>query len=282
MPPQNTRAHSEIITSGANPLVKRIRALDNRKYRRREGAFFFEGVQAVWRAVECGADIEVLVVAPQLLEGSAAEGLVAAQEAAGVRVARLSSDLFTRFSSKDSPGGLAAIARAQSNGLDAASVEVDDVFVVLHEVANPGNLGTIVRTADAAGAAGVILLGATADPYAPAAVKASMGSLFAVRVFHEREPNVFFDWAAQHDVTVFTTSARAETSHWRAHYRPPLAILFGSEGEGLPPTLLSRGHSSLRIPMVGTPSSLNLAVASGIVLFEAQRHVLDHLEGVSD
>lgn len=269
---------TEIISSAANPLVKRVRALGDRRHRRREGAFVVEGIQPVWRAVEAGWPIETLLVAPDLLRDSAATGMVAEQEAAGVRVARLSKELFQRLSDREGPPGLAAIVRSRSSGLDAVQVSRGAVFAVLHEIGNPGNLGTIIRTVDAVGGAGVILVGDCTDPFAPAAVKASMGSLFAVDVAHVQSADGFFDWAREHGVQVITTSGRAEDEHWSAEYGTPVGILLGSEGDGLPEDLLERGDRSVRIPMVGTAESLNLAVAAGVLLYEARRHQVGSAE----
>ena len=137
--------------------------------------------------------------------------MVAAQEAAGTRVARLTGELFARLSARDGPSGLAAIVRGRVPGLASLPVTPDAVFVALHEIGNPGNLGTIIRTADAAGAAGVVLIGPAADPFDPAAVKASMGALFAVPVARAADPAEFFAWAAGSGVTVVTTSAQART-----------------------------------------------------------------------
>jgi len=259
---------TELISSAANPVVKRMRLLGDRKHRRREGAFVVEGIQPVWQAVEAGADVEVLVVAPDLL-GSRTAGMVAAQEAAGVRVARLTGELFARISARDGPSGLAAIVRGRIPGLASLPVTPESVFVALHEIGNPGNLGTIIRTADAAGAAGVVLIGAAADPFDPAAVKASMGALFAVPVARAADPAEFFAWAA--GLTVITTSAKARTSFWEAGYARPLALLLGAEGAGLPDDVLAGGDLQVRIPMTGTAESLNLAVAAGLLLYQARR-----------
>jgi len=264
---------TELISSAANPLVKRMRLLGDRKHRRREGAFVVEGIQPVWQAVEAGADVEVLVVAPDLL-GTPAAGMVAAQEAAGVRVARLTGELFARVSARDGPSGLAAIVRARVPELASLPVTPGAVFVALHEIGNPGNLGTIIRTADAAGAAGVVLIGAAADPFDPAAVKASMGALFAVPVARAADPAEFFAWAAGATVMVITTSAKARTSFWEAGYPRPLALLLGAEGAGLPDGVLAAGDLQVRIPMTGTAESLNLAVAAGLLLYQVRRPAL--------
>jgi TrmH family RNA methyltransferase len=252
-----------------------MRLLADRRHRRREGAFVVEGIQPVWQAVEAGADVETLVVAPDLLTrwpgGARAAAMAAEQEARGTAVTRMTAELFTRLSGRESPSGLAAIVRGHTGGLGGLPVAPDSVFVALHEIGNPGNLGTIIRTASAAGAAGVALLGASTDPFDPVAVKASMGALFSVPVVHEREAAAFFGWAAAAGVTVVTTSGRAAASFWETSYPRPAAFLLGSEGAGLPAEILARGDRQVRIPMTGTAESLNLAVAAGLLLYEAQR-----------
>jgi RNA methyltransferase, TrmH family len=265
---------TETITSAANPIVKRVRQLADRRHRRREGAFVVEGGQPVWQAVEAGWEIETLLVAPELLAGSPATRLVAEQEAAGTRVARLSRELFVRLSEREGPSGLAAIVRGRTRALAELSVRPDTVFVALHEVGNPGNLGTIIRTADATGCGGVILIGETSDPFSPTAVKASMGSLFALDVAHTTSLGEFFDWAGAAGVRVAATSGGADDDHWRVDWPAPVALLFGGEGPGLPAAALQRSDRRVRIPMVGTAESLNLAVAAGVLMYEVRRRAL--------
>jgi TrmH family RNA methyltransferase len=265
---------TEVISSAANPLIKRVRLLADRKHRRREGAFVVQGIQPVWQAVEAGADIETLIVAPDLLRPPAATAMVFDQEQQGLPVARVSADLFTRIADRDGPAGLAAIVRARPVPLAGLTATAGSVFAALHQVGNPGNLGTIIRTASAAGAAGVILIGPAADPYDPAAVKASMGALFDVPVAAATEAE-FLAWAADQRVAVLAAALSGERTLWEAEFAPPLAILLGSEGEGLPASLLDRigppAGQRVRIPMTGTAESLNLAVAAGILLYEVRR-----------
>lgn len=261
----------ETISSAANPLVKRMRMLAERRHRRREGAFVVHGIQPVWQAVEAGAEIDTLVVAPELLRSPAANEMLARQRSRGVRVAWLTADLFRRLSDRDGPSGMAAIVRARPAALDDLAVGAGSVYVALHEIGNPGNLGTIIRTADAAGSAGVILVGHTTDPYDPVAVKATMGALFHVPVTHVPGVDQLFGWARARGVTVATTSARAGSSYWQAELPAPLLFLLGSEGQGLPAGVLERGDVRVRIPIVGGAESLNLAMAAGLLLYEAGR-----------
>src|SRR5215469_11569532 len=132
---------TEVITSAANPLVKRLRLLADRRHRRREAAFVVEGIQPVWQAVEAHAEIEVILVAPELLRHPGATAMVAEQEAAGVRVAQLSGELFSRIADREGPAGPAAIVRAAPTTLSRLAPGADSVFVALHSVGNPGNLG---------------------------------------------------------------------------------------------------------------------------------------------
>ena len=262
---------AEVISSAANPLVKRVRLLADRKHRRRESAFVVQGIQPVWQAVEAGSHVEVLIVAPDLLRHPGATAMVAEQEAAGVRVARLSGELFGRISDRDTPSGLAAIVRAVPVAVTGLPVSNGSLFVVLHSAGNPGNLGTIIRTASAAGAAGVILIGPSADPYDPAAVKASMGALFTVPVATAASAAEFLAWARAGEVRVAATSARGSVTCWDADLRLPLAVLLGSEGSGLPEDMLDAADLRVAIPMTGTAESLNLSVAAGVLLYEVRR-----------
>jgi RNA methyltransferase, TrmH family len=262
---------TDVISSAANPLVKRVRALSDRKHRRRESAFVVHGLQPVWQAVEAGADIEVLLVAPDLLRHSGALEMVDAQEAHGVRIARLTGDLFGRISDRDGPAGLAAIVRATPSRLGDLAVPAGGLFAALHEPGNPGNVGTIIRTVSAAGASAVILVGSSADPYDPVAVKASMGALFTVPVAVAESGAEFLAWAVAAGVTVAAATGRAAMSCWDASWQLPLALLLGSEGTGLPADLLAAADLQVSIPMTGTAESLNLAVAAGVLLYEVRR-----------
>ena len=259
------------IESAANPLMKRMRALEQRKGREREKAFVVEGIGPVWQAVEGGAAIETLVVAPELLTSELARAMIAGQEAAGVRVAEVSADLFARVAARENPSGVAAIVRMERRGIDALAAPADGLFVALCEVGNPGNLGTILRTVDAVGGSGVILVGDTTDPYHPAAVKASMGTLFRVPVVRAPTYAEVDAWCASHAVSTVTTSARATADCWSVTYPISVCLVFGSEGRGLPTDVMQRGTISVRIPMEGSASSLNLAVSAGILLYEVFR-----------
>ncbi|HEX2904477.1 MAG TPA: RNA methyltransferase [Jatrophihabitans sp.] len=262
---------SEIVTSAANPTVKRVRALADRKHRRRQQAYVVEGVQPVWRAVTAGATIETVVCAPELLRNEAAVRMVDELAAAGTQVVRITAELFDRLSDRDGPAGLLAIVSGGVAGLDTLTVTHDSVFLALHELSTPGNIGTIVRTADAAGASGVILLGATADPLSPAAVKASMGSLFSVALAAVPTEPELLSWARGAGLHVCALTGAGSTDLWQAELPRPLLLLLGNEGAGLTESLVTAAASRVRIPMEGTAESLNVAAAAAVVLYELKR-----------
>lgn len=263
---------TEVIYSASNPLVKRIRALANKKDRQREGMFTVEGMQPVWRAAESGWAIDTLVVSPTAIERPEVTEMAQKLEPNGTRIAVISGDLFNRLSDRDGPSGVMAIVRMETTPLGIAKVGEGDVWIVLHRVHNPGNLGTILRTADATGCAGVILTGDSTDPFAPVAVKSSMGSVFAVPIVIEHEFETVREWSANHGLHLVGTSGTAQNDHWDREWVPPVGIVLGNEGDGLPANILTSLDSTVRIPMTGTAESLNLSIAAGVLMYEAKRN----------
>ena len=262
-----------MITSQKNPLAKRIRKLQRKKYRQQEGAFYIEGIRAVLAALEQDAPVETIIYAPELLTSDVALEAVAEQERRGARVASVSSDVFASFSDRDNPYGLGAIVQVRLQSLWDLPVGRRDVYVALDSVSDPGNLGTIVRTLDSAGAAGLILVGQSTDPFHPTAAKASMGALFSLPVAEEEEMETVWRWCREKGLFTIATSAGANESFWDAAYRFPALLIMGSEGEGLGAEVLAEAHLSVTIPMRGTSSSLNLAVATGVLLYELRRRL---------
>jgi TrmH family RNA methyltransferase len=186
-------------------------------------------------------------------------------------IAYLTNDLFARLSTRDRPAGLAAVVRSTYHGLADLPVESDSLFVALHLIGNPGNLGTIVRTAASTGVSAVLLLDHTADPFAPSAVRASMGAIFAVPIVAVPDAETFLRWAGRHRLTVVTTSPAAQQNHWATSYPLPGVLVLGGERDGLPQQLLDHSDVAVRIPMTGTADSLNAAIAAGVMLYEMRR-----------
>lgn len=261
-----------MITSLVNDRIKSIRKLQERKARDESGLFFLEGVRVVAEAVQQGAELDTLVYAPDLLKSTFALDLIAQQHAAGATILEVSSEVFRRLSQKEGPQGIAAVARQRWLDLDAVSFPLrldlaSNTWVALDSVADPGNLGAIMRTHDAVGGQGIILLDQSTDPYDPSAARASMGALFTqslVKTSFER----FREWKVRTGMMVVGTSGAAEIDYTRCRYPKQVILLMGSERQGLQDHHLALCDTVVSIPMVGASDSLNLAVATGVVLYE--------------
>lgn len=259
-----------LITSRANPLVHELRALSQRKNRAQRGEFLVEGIQPVLQAMQSHAQIRMLVVAPDLLTSKIARDALRTQERTGMRIVQVSSQVFETLAEREHPTGLAAVVKIVPRALVELTIDKSALLIALYQVSNPGNLGTIMRTADAVKARGVILIGDATDPYAPAAIAASRGALFSVPLVRVEHAGDLFQWSHKQPLRVVTTSDRANQTLWEADLRAPLLLILGNEGEGLPPEILTQGQA-VQIPMAGAVDSLNVAVAAGVLLYESVR-----------
>lgn len=266
-----------LITSSANPRVKAIRKLRERKERQASGLFYVEGLRIVAEAARQGAILDTLIVAPELLDSAFARELAGDIAGRGVPLLEVSAAVFASFSLKEGPAGLAAVVRQQWAGLEQVEPDPVRTWVALDSIADPGNLGTILRTHDAVAGRGVILLDHTTDPYDPTSIRASMGAVFTqtlVRATFDQ----FAAWVRAHDVTLVGTSDKAQADYAACDFPPNLILLMGSERQGLPEGHLRLCDQVVAIPMLGSSDSLNLAVATGVVLYEIhnQRRGVHH------
>ncbi len=262
--------NESVITSRANPLIKELRALAQKKVREQRGEFLVEGIQPVLQAFQSGAVVRMILVASDLLTSKIAREAVRTQERAGTRIVRISRDVFESLAEREHPTGIVAVVKITLRSLSELRVDEDAIFVALYQVSNPGNLGTILRTADAVNARGVILIGNATDPYAPSALKASRGAVFSIPLVRLENANELLEWCHARQVRIVTTSDRAAQNFWDADLRAPLVMVLGNEGEGLPQAILDQGNA-VKIPMGGAVDSLNLAVAASVLLYECVR-----------
>jgi len=267
-----------IISSAQNPHIKRIRALRLRKERERTRCFFVEGLQSLIEATQFGARIETLVVAPELLVSERARALVAQQIERGIPCLEVTAAVFDTLAAKDVAQGVAAIVRQRWCTLAHIQPDPQSCWVALDSIQYPGNLGTILRTCDAIGGAGVILLGSTSDPYDPAAVRASVGAIFSQRLVRASVAE-FADWKREQCIAVAGTSPAAAVDYRTVAYQPPVVLLMGSERSGLPRPLQALCDVMVHIPMRGRSDSLNLAVATSLMLYEVFRQQRPALAG---
>jgi len=256
-----------LITSTANPTIKLIRKLHEKKERLQTGLFYIEGLRIVIEALQQGAEVECLVVAPDLLTSEFGWQKVEEENRRGIQVLQASQAVFTSLASKQNPQGIAAVVRQRWQDASSLRLASQDLWVALDSVADPGNLGTILRTNDAVGGKGVILLDNSTDPYDLTTIRASMGAIFSqglVKTTFEQ----FLQWKQDHDYALIGTSDRASADYCQASYPLPMILLMGSERLGLSEEHMRACDQLVSIPMVGRSDSLNLAVAAGVMLYE--------------
>ncbi|PST23319.1 RNA methyltransferase [Rhizobium sp. JAB6] len=262
------------VTSLANPIVKDIKALTVKKSREESGAFLAEGLKLVIDALELGWTIRTLVYAKAAKGKPLVEQVAAKTVAAGGLVLEVSEKVIGSITRRDNPQMVVGVFEQRWRPLRDVKPKEGETWVALDRVRDPGNLGTIIRTADAAGASGVILVGETTDPFSLETVRATMGSVFAVPVV-KATPEEFLAWKRKADVSVVATHLAGAVDYRTIDYkRKPVVILMGNEQSGLPDALAKEADALARIPQAGRADSLNLAVATAVMLFEARRHIL--------
>jgi TrmH family RNA methyltransferase len=257
------------VTSLANPLVKDIRALHLKKHRDETGLFIAEGQKLARDAVDGGWPIHTLAYAAKLAGEPSVGALAAATKASGGAVLEVSAPVLEKITRRDNPQNVVGVFRQRF--APEPAVGRDGVWVALDRVRDPGNLGTIVRTADAAGLAGVALVGASCDPFALEAVRATMGSIFHVPLARLSE-DALIAQSKRHGARLVGTHLTAAAVDYReADYSQPLILLMGNEQQGLSEKLAAACDQLVRIPMRGKADSLNLAVSTGLMIYEALR-----------
>ena len=258
------------ITSPANPRVKRLVRLRSRRHRDAERAFLIEGFRELVRAVDSGTPIAELFVCEDLFLGTNEPDLVDRIVATGARVHRLAPAPFRKAAYRDRPEGLLAVAPQFDTQLENLRPPAGSLLLVVEAIEKPGNLGTMLRTADAAGAAAVVVADPATDPFNPNVVRASLGSLFTVPLAVGSAGEVM-DWLGEEGFTTVVTSPAAGLRHWEVSYDGQVAVAIGSEQYGLSDRWLDGRYEAVSIPMAGAADSLNASTAAGIVLFEAVR-----------
>jgi TrmH family RNA methyltransferase len=255
------------ITSLANPTVKAVRALHLRKEREESGLFLAEGLKIVIEAIDLGHAPHIQMYGPDAAH-PLLQRAVQTTRAAGGEVIEVSHEVLEKVSRRDNPQAVVAVFRQVYTPLADIRPHDAPCWVALQAVRDPGNLGTIVRTADAAGCGGVILVGDCTDPYSVEAVRATMGSVFAVQIAKATAAE-FLAWRKAWPGSVVGTLLSATADYRSADYRRPALILMGNEQQGLPPDLAAACDVNVKIPMRGRADSLNLSVAAGIMIYAA-------------
>ena len=256
-----------LITSHSNDTIKRIRSLREKKGRVQQGLFLAEGMRIVAEAMDAGHRPEILVYASEARDHALLQKLVAQCEAQGGDVIETSVDILHKLSGKDNPQMLLGVFAARSLPLSALDRHSHYVWVVCQSLKDPGNLGTILRTCDAVGAGGLILLDQSCDPYSVEAVRASMGALFTQQIVQTTGAE-FFAWLRQGAGQLVGASLNTDTDYQAVQYSAPTFLFMGNEQSGLPADYEAQCDALVKIPMAGKADSLNVAIATAVLLYE--------------
>lgn len=260
----------EHISSTANETVKLLRSLERKKDRQESGLFLAEGARHAEEALANGWSPAYAFASQAALERPQTRDLLERMRKAGARVLTGTEKILATLSRKDNPQAVISAFRQKVTELGALSTSGARRFVALYEVRDPGNLGTVIRTADAAGCDGVILVGTTCDPFSVETVRATMGSLFAMPLA-VTSFEAFRAWKDRNKVHVIAASMRGDHAHDKASYPERSCILMGNEQAGLPVDVEAACDELVRIPMMGKADSLNLASAASVMIYEAWR-----------
>ncbi len=256
-----------MITSRNHPQIRAFRRLLARKGRQDSGSFIAEGIRQVTTLIESSYVVETLIVAPDLLASATAWDVVARHRSGGGTCLMVSADVFASISVRENPQGLAAVASSGIRRLDEVDASTRRLWVALIDPQDPGNVGTIARTCDAVGAAGIILIGNAVDPYHPRSIRASVGAVFTQEIVTCSGGDLVA-WSRANELPLVGTSDTADLDYRQLPSTREMVLVMGSERQGIPDAMRTHLDSVVRIPMSGSCDSLNLAVATSVILYE--------------
>jgi TrmH family RNA methyltransferase len=257
------------ISSPANPVFKALKALIDKKGRREQGLFLAEGLRVCTEALRTGHAPKYLIFAADAESHPLTAALIAATVSAKGMAIRSTRDLLHRLTGKDNPQGVAAAYAIPDTGLAAIDRTTSTIWVVAENLKDPGNLGTMLRTCDATGAGGLILLDQSCDPFSLEAVRASMGAVFT-RKLAQASGADFFAWLRAGPGSLVGAALDGHTIDYRAHpFAAPTFLFMGNEQSGLPSAYAAQCDALVKLPMKGTADSLNVAVATAVLLYAA-------------
>ncbi|MFP4541054.1 MAG: TrmH family RNA methyltransferase [Opitutales bacterium] len=260
----------QVITSAQNPRVKNLVRLREARHRRRSGYFLIEGEREVERALVARWTLTSLFFAPELFRAPATMDLVESAAERDVETIQLAPEAFAKAAYREGPDGILALAPARSHALEDLAPRSPALLLVVAGVEKPGNLGALMRTANAAGADALIACDPVCDLYNPHAIRASQGAFFDLPLAAAEGEGVR-RWLGERGITAVTTSPGAPQTLWETDLTRPLALVVGAENTGLDKAWLENASEPVGLPMAGLTDSLNVSVAAGIALFEAVR-----------
>lgn len=263
---------TEIITSQHNKFIKLAASLKLKKYRDELGLFIVEGVRLVEEAAHSNWLVETCIYTSEALEQERVQKIITDLKSKNCRMIQVPIIIYDKITDTKEPQGIMAIVQKQAYQLsDVLASEEKPFFVVLDELQDPGNVGTIIRTAAAAGCTGVMLTKGCTDVFASKVVRASMGSIFHVPIFEGLSISDVISSFAQHEIDILATSLESSNVYFKVDFNKSIAVIFGNEGNGVSRKLLEHARDRLYIPLLGHVESLNVAASAAVILYEVVR-----------
>ena len=262
------------ITSADNPLVKEVVKLQLKKRARDESKLFvIEGFRENSRALAAGVKIEKLLFCPEWFLKDSNDDLIEKISDSGAEIIEVAQNTFKKMSYRDRPDGFISIAKQPEVELEDLVVKDEDVFLIVEQIEKPGNLGTLLRGADATGIAGLIVCDPVTDIFNPNVVRASTGALFSIPVVVCKSSDEAIAWLKNNKVKIFSTTPHTEKIYWDCDFSTggPIAVVAGAEQYGLTDVWLKESDALVKLPMEGSADSLNIAVSSIVCLYEVLR-----------
>jgi TrmH family RNA methyltransferase len=257
----------DMITSTRNPRIVDARKLDQRKHRQEQGRFAVEGLQLLGMALEGGYTPQEVFFAPDLFTGETAPALLNRLRQSPAQIVEVSADVLRALSERDTPQGIFAAFKLPEIGLESLLLSGDELVIVLDRLRDPGNVGTILRTADAVGAGAVIMLTPGVDVYDPKTVRASMGSLFNLPVIQMEDAAALFEYLTDRGLRIIGADAVRGQLWNQLSWHGGRALVLGSEAQGLSSDLEAFVTDWAALPIYGKADSLNVSVAGGVLMY---------------
>lgn len=259
------------ITSSSNSLIKHVKSLHRKKTRWETKSFFVEGIRAVEETIISKADIEFILYSDSLLESKGGEELLNLVNKNYKKVYNITEKLLKDISDTENPQGIIAVVKFTTVSLDEVILDKDNFLVLLDKVQDPGNMGTIIRTADALGANGIIVVKGCVDVFSPKTIRSTMGSIFHVPLVYHEDIEDIIETLKEKNIKVVATGLESSKPCYDVDFKEDFALVIGNEASGVSQKVLAKSDNIVKIPMKGSAESLNAAIASGVVMYEASR-----------
>ncbi|SCG82641.1 putative tRNA/rRNA methyltransferase ysgA [Proteiniborus sp. DW1] len=262
---------NEMITSSSNIMIKEIKSLYRKKDRWTKKSFFIEGIRAVEESILSNAKISYIVYSDMLFHIKGGEELLKKIQSSNYKLNYISDKLFKEISDTEKPQGILAVVEYDLKTIDNILKEKDNFIILLDRLQDPGNMGTIIRTADAFGSNGVIVTEGCVDVFNPKTIRSTMGSIFHIPILYYKSSNEAIRDLKDKGIRVVTTSLDAKEFCFDVDFIRDFALIIGNEASGVSEEVIADSDLLIKIPMPGNAESLNAAIASSVIMYEALR-----------